>query len=222
MKFTKEDAVENLKRTLTNNGRKPLRMSEKTLNKVVEVLLPKFADDETGLTDFVEAVSNILETVNDNVGNDKSQFIRQWNIEHPEKDPDPAKDPEPAKGENAALAQLREEIAALKAANEKTEKERTVAAKRKELAEKLGEKGIKDSEWVEMFLSEVDVEKVEDVDAKAESILKFYNKGKAEVNPRAVPGAPAAGANDEVPESIKAAKKLARDLKKLRGEEETQ
>lgn len=224
MKFTKEQAIESLKRELTNNDRKTLRMSEKTLNKVVEALLPKFTDDETGLPDFIKDALEILNPVNDNIGNDKSAFIKQWNIEHPETKPgegegDPTKDVKPS----PELEELRNEIAALKAANEKATKEAERATKRKSLIDKIVEKGINDNEWTEMFMAEVDIDKVEDIEAKAESILKFYNKSKAGVNPRAVPGAPSKGENDgEMPDSIARAKKMAQDLNKLRGEQTKQ
>ena len=89
--------------------------------------------------------------------------------------------------------------------------------------DKIAEKGISDKEWIEMFMAEVDIDKVEDIEAKAESILKFYNKSKADVNPRAVPGAPSKGESDgEIPDSIARAKKMAQDLNKLRGEQTKQ
>lgn len=221
MKFTKEQAIESLKRELTNNDRKTLRMSEKTLNKVVEALLPKFTDDETGLPDFIKDALEILNPVNDNIGNDKSAFIKQWNIEHPEKNPSEGETtPQNEVKSSPELEELRNEIAALKAANEKAAKESERATKRKSLIDKIAEKGISDKEWTEMFMAEVDIDKVEDIEAKAESILKFYNKSKADVNPRAVPGAPSKGEGDgEIPDSIARAKKMAQDLNKLRGEQ---
>lgn len=224
MKFTKEQAIESLKRELTNNDRKTLRMSEKTLNKVVEALLPKFTDDETGLPDFIKDALEILNPVNDNIGNDKSAFIKQWNIEHPEKNPSEGETtPQNEVKSSPELEELRNEIAALKAANEKAAKESERATKRKSLIDKIVEKGISDNEWTEMFMAEVDIDKVEDIEAKAESILKFYNKSKAGVNPRAVPGAPSKGENgDEMPDSIARAKKMAQDLNKLRGEQTKQ
>lgn len=224
MKFTKEQAIESLKRELTNNDRKTLRMSEKTLNKVVEALLPKFTDDETGLPDFIKDALEILNPVNDNIGNDKSAFIKQWNIEHPETKPSEGEDtPQNEVKPSPELEELRNEIAALKAANEKAAKESERATKRKSLIDKIVEKGISDKEWTEMFMAEVDIDKVEDIEAKAESILKFYNKSKAGVNPRAVPGAPSKGEyDDEIPDSIARAKKMAQDLNKLRGEQTKQ
>lgn len=224
MKFTKEQAIESLKRELTNNDRKTLRMSEKTLNKVVEALLPKFTDDETGLPDFIKDALEILNPVNDNIGNDKSAFIKQWNIEHPEKNPSEGETtPQNEVKSSPELEELRNEIAALKAANEKAAKESERATKRKSLIDKIAEKGISDKEWTEMFMAEVDIDKVEDIEAKAESILKFYNKSKADVNPRAVPGAPSKGESDgEIPDSIARARKMAQDLNKLRGEQTKQ
>ena len=64
MKFTKEQAFEKLKAILTNSGKKPLRMSEQSINKQLETLMPLIASEETELDDFVEKVKPTFETMN--------------------------------------------------------------------------------------------------------------------------------------------------------------
>ena len=83
MKFTKEQAFENLKGFLTNNGKKTLRMSEKSINKQLETLMPLVANDEMELADFVEKVKPTFETMNSNAEKDNSDFVKQWEKDHP-------------------------------------------------------------------------------------------------------------------------------------------
>ena len=47
MKFTKEQAFEKLKGFLTESGKKPLRMTELSLNRQLDTLMPILTNDET-------------------------------------------------------------------------------------------------------------------------------------------------------------------------------
>ena len=51
----------------------------------------------------------------------------------------------------------------------------------------MKEKGITDTEWIDSFLGEVTIDKDIDVDAKAESFLKIYNKSKSVISPNHTP-----------------------------------
>lgn len=209
MKFTQEQAFESLKRDLTNNGKKSLRMSERTLKQIVEALLPKFADDETGLPDFIESALAILNPVNDNIGKDKSDFIKEWKTEHPEPAP-PVKSDEKPTQQNDELAALRAEIEALKQARKEEETNRKLTAKKSSLSAKLKEKGVSDVEWLDNLLAEVNITEELDVDAKAESLLKLYNKSRASVSPISTPGSVSGSGQGEIPEALKRAKELAK------------
>lgn len=213
MKFTKEDAFESLKRELTNNGRKTLRLSDRSLNKITENLMKKFADDETGLPDFVADVKEILEECNGNVGKDVSDHIKKWNDEHPETDKDEKseKTEQPkSDSENPELKSLLERIAVLEKDKAENEKKATIAQKRKDVVAKLKEKGVKDEEWLNDFLSEVNIGDDFDVDAKADSWLKLYNKSKANGGNPVTPANPSGGGNNEYANSIKAAADMAK------------
>lgn len=213
MKFTKEDAFESLKRKLTNNERKTLRMSEKSLQKLTESLMGDFADDETGLPEFVDKVMPFLETFNSNVEKDRSDFIKQWKEEHPEQD-SPEKKDNPEKkekdSENPELKSLLERIAVLEKDKAENEKKATIAQKRKDVVAKLKEKGVKDEEWLNDFLSEVNIGDDFDVDSKAESWLKLYNKSKANGGNPVPPANPSGGGSNEYLNSIKAAADIAK------------
>lgn len=184
MKFTKEEAFEKLKGLLTNNGRKSLRMSEKSLGGQIETLMPLIADDEMELDVFIEKVRPSFDIMNSNAEKDKSDFIREWKKEHPEPEPEPEPDKEKDKSkdrkeENTEMAALMERLNALERKNEEAEMARAIEGKRGELRAKMREKGIDDDEWSGMMLSEITLSADSDVDAKAESLLKIYNRQHA-------------------------------------------
>lgn len=213
MKFTNEQAFESLKSELTNKGRKTLRMSERTLKALTDNLVNKLADEEMGLPDFVETALDFLNPVNDNIGKDKSDFVKNWEKEHPT-DPKSVETPptEPKPTDNSELAALKAEIEALKQQNAEAAKKATIASKRKELVAKLKEKGVKDDEWVSNFLSEVNITEDLDVDAKVDSWLKLYNKSVANGGSSVPPANPGGGGSDAdaFKKSIEAAAALAK------------
>lgn len=209
MKFTKEQAFESLKRELTNNDRKTLRMSTKSLDKLTDTLISEFADDEIGLPDFCTKAMTILSVFNDNVGKDKSDFVKQWEIDHPT---EPKGNPEPPKAEdNPEIKALMERIAALESDKKESEKKASIAQKKKDIISKLKEKGVKDNEWIDNFISEVNISEDLDVDAKSESWVKLYNKSVANGGNAVPPANPNGGAaNSEYLKAIQAAGSLAK------------
>lgn len=180
MKFTKEQAFEILRSNLTNGGKKTLRMSEKSINAQLDTLIPLVANDEMELNDFIEKVKPTFATMNSNAEKDNSDFIKQWKEQHPDSTPDP----------NPEMNALMERIAALEKENNENKLMAEVAEKRTELVAKMKEKGITDTEWIDSFLGEVTIDKNIDVEAKAESFLKIYNKTKSVVNPSQTPQIP--------------------------------
>lgn len=189
MKFTKEQAFESLKRELTNNDKKTLRMSIKSLDKLTDTLISEFADEEIGLPDFCTKALTILNVVNDNVGKDKSDFVKNWEKDHPSDPTDP--NPEPPKPkENPEMKALMDRIAALEADKQASEKKATIAQKRKEMSDKLKEKGVKDDKWVEKLLSKVNLDREFEIDAEVEEILPLYNAAKANGGNTVLPGNP--------------------------------
>lgn len=178
MKFTKEQAFEILRSTLTNGGKKTLRMSEKSINAQLDTLIPLVANDEMELADFVDKVKQTFITMNSNAEKDNSDFVKKWKEEHPDPTPDPDSQ-KSDKTDNPEIKALLDRLAALEAKDAAAAEAAAVADKRKELVAKMKEKGISDNEWVESFLSEVSITKDTDVEAKAESFLKIYNKTHA-------------------------------------------
>lgn len=210
MKFTEEQAREALRAELTNKGRKSLAMSEKTLVKQTEILINKLANDEMGLPDFVEVAIEILNVTNDNIRKDKSDFVKQWKDEHSESISAQEQSKEPAVNQNnAELDALKAEIEALKAANAENEKRSKLSAKKSELIGALNSKGVKDQEWINSFLSEVNITEDLDVKAKSEVYAKIYNKTQANVSPTITPGSPIGVVLDDFA-PLKEASKLAK------------
>lgn len=191
MKFTKEQAFEILRSNLTNGGKKTLRMSEKSINAQLDTLIPLVANDEMELNDFIEKVKPTFATMNSNAEKDNSDFIKQWKEQHPDSTPDPNPDTtKPTNTDNPEMNALMERIAALEKENNENKLKAEVAEKRTELVAKMKEKGITDTEWIDSFLGEVTIDKNIDVEAKAESFLKIYNKTKSVVNPSQTPQIP--------------------------------
>ena len=167
MKFTKEQAFEILRSNLTNGGKKTLRMSEKSINAQLDTLIPLVANDDMELNDFIEKVKPTFATMNSNAEKHNSDFIKQWKEQHPDA--------------------MMDRIAALEKENNENKLKAEVAEKRSELVAKMKEKGINDTEWIDSFLGEVTIDKDIDVDAKAESFLKIYNKSKSVISPNSTP-----------------------------------
>ena len=69
MKFTKEDAVKELKAKIPNNGQ-TINLSDRSINEMLDSLMPLLANDETELDAFVTSVLPTFKTADGNVRND--------------------------------------------------------------------------------------------------------------------------------------------------------
>lgn len=206
MKFTQTDAAKKISGILTRGG-KDQQLSDRTIAENIDSLMKALVNDDTELDDFVKIVEPMFKTWQNNAKKDTSDFIAKWEEDHP----DTLKD-EPKKDEPKTTPEyeaLKAEIEALKAANALNEKNQKLSAKKTDLITALGNKGIKDKEWLDTFLSEVNITEDMDVEAKAESYAKLYNKSKANVSPTPTPGNPTGGGEDDFA-SLKAASELAK------------
>lgn len=195
MKFTQNEAAKKISGILTRGG-KDLQMSERSINENLDSLMKLMVTDETELDDFIAKVKPMFETMNANAKKDYSDFVNKWKEEHPEQNP--PTDPEPPKPtENPEMKALMDRIAALEKDKTESEKKASIAQKKKDLTDKLKEKGVKDDEWLNDFLSEVNITEDFDVDAKTESYVKLYNKSKANGGNPPLPGNPSGGAPNQ-------------------------
>ena len=206
MKFTQTDAAKKISGILTRGG-KDQQLSDRTIAENIDSLMKALVNDDTELDDFIKIVEPMFKTWQNNAKKDTSDFIAKWEEEHPA-----APKNEPKKDEPKTTPEyeaLKAEIEALKAANALNEKNQKLSAKKTDLINALGSKGIKDKEWLDTFLSEVNITEDMDIEAKAESYAKLYNKSKANVSPSPTPGNPTGGAVDDFAE-LKAASELAK------------
>jgi hypothetical protein len=180
MKFTKEEAFEKLKGILTNNGKKPLRMSEKSVNKQLETLIPLIATDDTELDDFVTKVKDTFSVMNSNAEKDNSDFVKQWEKEHPQTKPNEGGNGGQGNESKTEMEMVLERIKALENENETYKRQQTALQKKKELKSVLKEKGVKDAEWIDLMLQKVNVTDDFDTEDEADFYLKLYNKSNAD------------------------------------------
>lgn len=190
MKFTKEQLSEALKAKLTNNGKKNLAMSERSFNGKVERLykrLEKASDkDELELDDTVSEYLEDFQEDDNNVRNDNSKFIKEWEKNHPGKE-DKRYEDKGGKDDESKLDKLLEEIQALKAEREEEKKAKAISDKRSQLKSALKGKEVKNEEWINDQLELIHIDSETDVDALTERLVKSYNKFSSNTPPNITP-----------------------------------
>ena len=189
MKFTKEEAVEKLNQALTNGGKKPLRMSAKTLESQVETLLAFVSDEEMELDAFVEKVKGGLSAVNSNIEHDNSDFIKKYKEEHPEPKP---KETKPEGGGDSPSDEVLRRLSELERERDERNERDAIAAKRSEIKQYLVDKNVKNAKWIDSILGIATIGKDDDVEEKGKVYLDLYNQSMQGGNPVS-PGAPSPG-----------------------------
>ena len=182
MKFTEDDAFESLKSKLTNNGRKTLRMSEKSLRGQLETLMPLLVDEEMELDAFVDKVIPSFEIMNSNAEHDRSSFIKKYKADQKrdDDDGDNKNDLDGNKDDEATKA-LKKQLEELQKRLDDADKVKKEDDTRKDFISKVKEKGVKDSEWVRDYVSELTISEEFDIEARVDACVKLYNKTKAAI-----------------------------------------
>ncbi len=195
MKFTKEQFSEALKVKLTNNGKKNLAMSERSFNGKVERIykrLEKASDkDELELDDVVADYLDDLQEDDNNIRNNNSKFIKEWEKNHPNKDD--RSDNKDDKGDESKLDKLLKELQDLKSEREEEKKVKAISDKRNQLKLALKGKEVKNEDWINDQLELIHIDSETDVDALTERLLKSYNKFNANTPPDITPGGTGSG-----------------------------
>jgi hypothetical protein len=195
MKFTKEQFSEALKVKLTNNGKKNLAMSERSFNGKVERIykrLEKASDkDELELDDVVADYLDDLQEDDNNIRNDNSKFIKEWEKNHPNKDD--RSDKKDDKGDESKLDKLLKELQDLKSEREEEKKVKAISDKRNQLKLALKGKEVKNEDWINDQLELIHIDSETDVDALTERLVKSYNKFNANTPPYITPGGTGGG-----------------------------
>lgn len=198
MKFTKEQFSEALKAKLTNNGKKNLAMSERSFNEEVEDIYADLeesdSNEELELEDVVGKKIKRLERIDNNVRNDNSKFVKEWEKNHPAKDgKDKKDDDKDDKGDESKLDKLLKELQDLKSEREEEKKAKAVSEKRNLLKSALKGKEVKNEDWINDQLELIHIDSETDVDALTERLVKSYNKFSANTPPNITPGGAGGG-----------------------------
>jgi hypothetical protein len=172
MKFTKEQAAEQLKASLTEGGKKPLRMTERSLGTQVDTLLAMIGTEEMELDDFCQKVLPTFVTMNGNAEYDKALFekSKQEEIEKFKK----TYKQEPPKADEGYNALL-EKISKIEEALHKNEIDVARATKAKELRKKMKESGIDHEDWIDKQIGLLPIDENTDVNTLSSSLLEVYN-----------------------------------------------
>lgn len=197
MKFTKEQFSEALKAKLTNNGKKNLAMSERSFNEEVEDIYTDLEEsgnnEELELADAVSKKIKRLERIDNNVRNDNSKFVKEWEKNHPDKGDKDKKDDDKDKGDESKLDKLLEELQDLKSEREEEKRVKTISEKRNQLKSALKGKEIKNEDWINDQLELIHIDSKTDVEALTEKLVKSYNKFNANTPPNITPGGAGGG-----------------------------
>ena len=177
MKFTKEEAYKELVGKLTAKG-EALNLSERTTKRFLETLMKKLVNDETELSDFIKDVYDDFKELDGNYRKDNSDFIKRWNEEHPTPQTPPNAST-PKKDEEKS--DLEKRLEAMEKELESKKKTEIIDGIRNNLLVTMKSKGITDEEWAKEFISEINITEDFDVETKAESYLKIFNKSHANV-----------------------------------------
>lgn len=181
MKFTKENAYEELVKQMTAKG-EALNLSARSINEQLDILMPLLANDEMELSAFVEKVLPMYKVADANIRHDVSNgiadFKKNYQPTPPKKDTDVKDDP------NAELIKRLTELEDKLKANETKE---TIQGYKKSFIAKAKEKGVKHDDWLKDYADEITFGENFDVDAKVDSCLKFYNKSLAVIKTDTTP-----------------------------------
>ena len=182
-KFTKQEAIKALEAKVPAKD-KELDLG-RTISEAVDNSLELIGEDsEMELEDFV---AKVFKQVKTSIGlthseNSKVAQKMQSQLDELQKKVDgksgQKKDDDEGDGsgnENKEIKAMMEKIAKMEEKLAAKETADTVAEKRKQLIAKMSE-DIKDNEWIEGYLAEINVTAETDVEAKAKDYVAFYNK----------------------------------------------
>ena len=187
MKFTKEEAVKKLEAKYTSKVEK-IDKWKRTIEESVDHAIKLIGDSsELELEQFIDLVVPFLDTTAGFLRKENSDLSKDFNTQISTLKEEVAtlkKDKTKTEGKeepSEEMKKLLERIDALEAKNQLHEAEKTVSEKKSEIKRLLKEKGVKREDWIDMMLSEANIDYKTDIEAKATSYLTMYNKMYANV-----------------------------------------
>lgn len=190
MKFTKEQVFEKLKGELTKGG-KTSRLTDRTINGMLDALIPLTVNDETELDNYIPLILPAFVTTNGNMEHDFSDFVKNYKPVTPPTIPIPSSshDEEEVKALKDKLAELEKKV-------ETESLEKTLGTIKSNLKSAMKSKGIKDDKFVEKYLAEIAITPDLDIEAKSKSALELYNLSRVDVPSYATPLSPSVKSTD--------------------------
>ena len=187
MKFTKEEFSEELKKLLTDNGKKPMVQSERTFNASVERIfkrLEKF-DDESELDSAVADYLPDFQEIDGNMRKDNSDFVKKWEKEH-KNSSDNSNEEGSKNGNNAAegnseLSELLKRMGTIEDLLAKQRLAETISSKKKQLKKALKKDGVEDDEWIEKYIAKLNIDEDTDIDEEKDDAIALFNLGNSQV-----------------------------------------
>ena len=202
MKFTKEAAGKEIAAKLSKSVEN-IGAWDRTIRENVETLWGILGEEnEIELADFVakslplfNTTAGFMRKTNADLAKsyeEKIELLKQQQTPSPSPTPDPNKE-------------LIERLAALEKANEEQKTKLAIETKRKELTDKLKDKGVKDAKWINDLFSLVSVQADTDVDAEVDKYVNLYNSSRSRYNSNVTPSVSQNNPDDYVNNTIKAA-----------------
>lgn len=203
MKFTKEEAGKELAAKLSKSVEN-IDAWDRTIRENVETLWGILGEEnEIELNDFVSkslplfnTTAGFMRKTNADLAKSYEEKIEQLKKNQPV--PPTPQTPDPNK-------ELIERLAALEKANEEQKTKLAIETKRKELTDKLKDKGVKDAKWINDLFSLVSVQADTDVDAEVDKYVNLYNSSRSRYNSNVTPSVSQNNPDDYVNNTIKAA-----------------
>ena len=203
MKFTKEEAGKEIAAKLSKSVEN-IDAWDRTIRENVETLWGILGEEnEIELGDFVakslplfNTTAGFMRKTNADLAKSYEDKIEQLKKNQPIPPTPPTPDPN---------KELIERLAALEKANEEQKTKLAIDAKRKELTDKLKDKGVKDAKWINDLFSLVSVQADTDVDAEVDKYVNLYNSSRSRYNSNVTPSVSQNNPDDYVNNTIKAA-----------------
>ena len=203
MKFTKEEAGKEIAAKLSKSVEN-IDAWDRTIRENVETLWGILGkENEIELGDFVtkslplfNTTAGFMRKTNADLAKSYEDKIEQLKKNQPIPPTPPTPDPN---------KELIERLAALEKANEEQKTKLAIDAKRKELTDKLKDKGVKDAKWINDLFSLVSVRADTDVDAEVDKYVNLYNSSRSRYNSNVTPSSSKNDPDDYVNNTIKAA-----------------
>lgn len=182
MRFTKEQAVESITAKFTDKA-KGIDL-KRTIDEAVSNGISMIGENsEMELDAFVGFIEKNVSSALGLARHERSTFstdLQEQITELKKKlegeiTPKPEEQIKSIKSDDPAIQKMLDDMAEMKKKIEAREAEESISEKRKQLIAKMSE-SIKDSEWIDAYLSEISITSDTDVEAKAKDYVEFYNK----------------------------------------------